>query len=175
LVEPLDGRASTTRIIDYMGGVEQAIHHVIDWVENGVEPPESTPYREHDGQITLPSSAAARKGIQPFVTASANGGVRAEVAVGEEVTFAMTAEMPPNAGYLVSAHVDFDGSGAYPESAPDPDEHAVRMQWTVRHTFDAPGTYFPAFRVRSHRDGRRDVPSRSVENLGRVRVVVRSL
>jgi hypothetical protein len=167
-----EGPAANTRIIDYMGCIEQAIFHVIDWVENGVEPPASTPYQDLDGQITLPSSAAERKGIQPAVTASANGAVRADVSVGDEVPFRVSAEMPPGAGSLVSAHADFDGTGSYPVTAPEPDSDATRMEWTVRHTFERPGTYFPAFRVRSHRDGRRDAPTRSVENLGRVRVVV---
>ena len=49
-----------------------------------------------------------------MVTLAANGGERADVRVGETVTFEATAEVPPGAGTLVRAEWDFDGAGAWP-------------------------------------------------------------
>ncbi len=43
---------------------------------------------------------------------------------------------------------------------------------TTSYAFSAPGTYFPALRVTSHRRGEMDNPHGRIQNLGRVRVVV---
>jgi hypothetical protein len=49
---------------------------------------------------------------------------------------------------------------------------AKRITLTRTHTFDKPGTYFPALRIHSHRQGDASTPYAHVPNLGRVRVVV---
>jgi Tannase-like family of unknown function (DUF6351) len=172
MVADSGGRASSTRLINYMGCIEQGLAHVIDWVELGIEPPASTPYREVDGGVVLPGSASERHGIQPSVRATISGKPRADVAAGEEVTIDVWAEMPPSAGRIVSADCDVDGSGSFAYSADGIDGTTTTLAWSVTHRFERAGTYFPAVRVRSHRDGRLDVPERTVENLGRVRVVV---
>jgi hypothetical protein len=41
-----------------------------------------------------------------------------------------------------------------------------------RHSFTAPGTYFPTVRVAAHRDGDGTTPYARIQNLARVRVVV---
>ena len=46
-----------------------------------------------------------------------NGGERAEVAVGEVVTFTARIEVPPAPGRVVSAKWDFEGVGTYPDAA----------------------------------------------------------
>jgi hypothetical protein len=163
----------TARVIDYMGCIEQGVAHLFDWVENGVEPPESTPYRRVDEDwVVTPDGAAARSGIQPSLVASADGAKRVDVEAGAEVALAVAAQMPPRAGTIVSAVWDVDGSGAYPYAASDIDGTATELHWSITHHFDEPGTYFPVVKVRSHRSGRLDVPARSVENLARVRIVV---
>ena len=163
-----------TRIIDYMGAVQQALHDVSAWVEQGVVPPASTDFEYDNGQVAVPRTAAARKGIQPVVELTANGLVRAEVAVGEEVAFSARVEVPPGAGTLVSAEWDFEGTGEFPvvehgslEGSP------AGVSITTSYAFAEPGTYFPALRVASHRQSKKTTPFALVRNLGRVRVVVR--
>jgi len=83
------------------------------WVEKGVRPPASTSYKVVDGQVEVPPTAAERKGIQPVVSLKANGGARADVKAGKTVRFSAIVKMPPNAGKVLSAEWDFDGSGKF--------------------------------------------------------------
>ena len=65
---------------------------------------------------------------------------------------------------------DFDGQGEYPEHstvAPSPEVTA-----RATHAFTTPGTYFPAVRVASHRDGDAKTPYALARNIARARVVV---
>ena len=168
---PVDGHSWVdTHIISYAGILQQALRDVAAWAERGVAPPQSTSYGMEDGQVVIAATAAERKSIQPVVTLTANGGQRADVRVGQAVDFQATAEAPPDAGSIVSAEWDFDAQGAYPERstvAPDPQ---VTVQTT--HTFATPGTYFPAVRVASHRNGDDKTPFALARNIARVRVVV---
>jgi hypothetical protein len=122
--------------------------------------------------VVLRPTAAARKGIQPVVALSANGGVRADVESGEEVDFEAHIEAPPGSGCIVSAEWDFDGAGDYPLAESGLDGSSSQLTVTASHTFTEPGTYFPALRVTSQRQGDTSTPHARVQNLGRVRVVV---
>jgi hypothetical protein len=166
--------ARNTRIVDYRGVLQQALRDVAAWAERGVAPPASTNYELVDGQIVVPPTAVERRGIQPVVILTANGGTRAEVVVGETVEFSALVEVPVGAGTIVGAEWDFEGRGDFPEIAPFDNERAAYASTTVRtsHAFSAPGTYFPALRVTSHRLGEMDDPHTRIQNLGRVRVVV---
>ncbi len=46
------------------------------------------------------------------------------------------------------------------------------MAVTAKYAFSKPGTYYPALRVTSHRQGDAASPYAQMQNLGRVRVVV---
>jgi hypothetical protein len=163
---------ASTRLVNYMGINEQAMLDLIDWVEHGREPAASTRYEIEEGQLRLPPTAAERRGIQPVVSAAADGADRAEVSVGQPVTLSFVAEVPSGAGTIVSASWDFDGEGTWPYRHPEVDGSANRVALDVTHVFAAPGTYFPSVRVESHRDGDADARFGRVENLARVRVVV---
>jgi hypothetical protein len=162
----------TTRIIDYNGVVQQALRDLAAWVERGIAPPGGTEYEYVDGQIVVPPTAKARKGIQPVVALTANGAERADVAAGEAVAFRAEVDVPPGAGTIVAAEWDFDGSGDYPLVETRLDGSAGRLTLTASHAFAKPGTYFPALRVTSHRQGDLTTPHARIRNLGRVRVVV---
>jgi hypothetical protein len=155
--------------------LQQALRDVSAWVERGVPPPASTEHEVVDGQVRVPPGAAARKGIQPVVAMSANGGERAEVAVGEAVAFEARIDVPAGTGIVVAADWDFEGAGDFPVSEPleflSPDGSSVAVKAT--YAFAAPGTYFPALRAVSHRQGSATTRFARVQNLGRVRVVVR--
>jgi hypothetical protein len=172
LFAPSDpARASSTWLVNYQPIIEQGLVDLAAWVERGVEPA-PTNFSYVDGQIILPATATDRGGIQPVVSASANGAARTDVAIGEQLTLAVTAEVPPNAGTIIAVEWDFDGSGAF-AFRHEVDGADTAISLTTTTSYPQPGTYFPAARVVSHREGDLQADSRRVENLASARVVVR--
>ncbi|WP_236549302.1 PKD domain-containing protein [Novosphingobium sp. TCA1] len=160
------------RIVSYQGALQQALRDLSAWVEKGVTPPASTSYRIEDGQVIVPPGAAERRGIQPVVDLKVTGGDKAEVKAGQSVKFAGTITAPPGAGKLIAAEWDFSGKGAFDVSSRVP-KGAQKLSVTIDHAFPAPGTYFVALRGALQREGDSRTPYARIENLGRVRVVVR--
>ena len=160
-----------TRVVSYQGVLQQALRDLADWVEKGIAPPQSTHYRIDDGQVVVPASAAERYGVQPVVTLKANGGKRAEIAVGQPVNFTGTIAVPPGIGSVVAAEWDFDGAGRFATSSPVP-KGATSVTVSTTHSFVKPGTWFPALRGISQRQGDSTTPYARIQNLDRVRVVV---
>ncbi len=161
-----------THAVAYSGTVQYALRELSAWIEHGTAPPPTSEYRVQDGQVRVPASAAERKGIQPAVRLTVNGGERAEVEVGEAVTFTAQIEVPAAPGKVVSARWDLEGVGTYPDAAELGDPTPETVQATATHTFSEPGTYFPALRVDCQREGNPSTPFARSLNLGRVRVVV---
>jgi hypothetical protein len=160
----------TTRVISYQGVLQQALRDLAAWVEKGVSPPESTTYKVVDGQVIVPPTAGERKGVQLVVSVQANGGPRADVKVGQAVEFSAVAETPPKAGVIIKAEWDFEGAPEYPVVSEIKPQSRVVV--TTKYAFSKPGTYFPALRVTSNRQGDTRSPYAQVQNLGRLRVVV---
>uniref|UniRef100_UPI002742113F PKD domain-containing protein n=1 Tax=Actinoplanes sp. RD1 TaxID=3064538 RepID=UPI002742113F len=163
--------AAEARTIAYGTVLQQALRDLSAWVERGIRPA-TTSYTVAGSQVVVPAGAAERGGVQPVVDLRADGGVRAEVAVGQPVTFHARVEVPPGAGSVVAAEWDFLGSGDYPVPAAVATPQPV-VDLSATHAFTAPGTYFPVLRAASHRDGDQQTPFGRIQNLGRVRVVVR--
>jgi hypothetical protein len=163
-------RSTASWLIDYTPIIEQGLVDLIHWVEDGVAPP-STTYEYAHGQVSLPDTAAARGGIQPVVALTANGGVRADVRVGDPVNLEAVAEVPPGSGTIVSVEWDFDGQAGFPAHE-DVDGTDSAGKWVRTHTYDAPGTYFAAARVCSNREGDVHGEFRRLPNLASVRIVV---
>ena len=161
-----------TRIVSYLGVLQQALRDVVDWVEHGLAPPASTRYTYVDGQVQVPA-ARARRGPQAVVRATANGGERAEVSVGDPVGFRADIEVPVGAGGIVALEWDLEGTGDFPVVEEGLDAALARYTSTVTHTFTEPGTYFPAVRVTNQRSVDAGTRHCRILNLGRVRVVVR--
>jgi hypothetical protein len=164
--------ARRTRMINYIGVLQQALRDVAAWVENGIAPPASTAFALADGQVTLPATAEDRRGVQAVVELTANGGVRADVKIGDEVSFVASIVVPQSAGTIIGTEWDFEGTGEYALKSGWLDGASTRAVLSATHTFAAPGTYFPAVRVTSHRSGSLTSPHARIQNLGRVRVVV---
>jgi hypothetical protein len=165
----------TTRVVSYLGVIHQGLRDLVSWVESGVAPPESTFYRASDGQVTVPASAGARKGIQPVPHLTVNGSDVAHVEVGESVMFVGTAVVPRGAGPIVDVEWDFDGAGDYPEKRTHVDGgegHLSKVVHTLEHEFSEPGTYFASMRVTSQRDGSPSSLYGRIQNIARVRVIV---
>lgn len=178
-----------TRTISYLGILQQALLDLSAWVEKGIAPAATTNYKIVDGQVVIPPTADERKGIQPVVTVKANGGERADVKVGQLVTFTAEVEVPKNMGKVVAAAWHFEGvpddiskrsgwsfnkSGTFPVKATwtPVDKTGSRVTLKTTYTFTKPGTYFPTLRVASQRQGDAKTPFTRIQNLDRVRVVV---
>ncbi len=173
VITPLDSRpAITTRVINYGGILQQALRDVSAWVEKGVVPPASTTYKVVDGQVEVPPTAKERKGIQPVVTLKVNGDERVDVKVGKKIKLSAIIETPPDAGSVVGVEWDFEGAGDYPITEHLKDTKSTHVEVKTTYTFSEPGTYFPAIRVTSHRQGDPKTPHARIQNIGRVRVVM---
>jgi hypothetical protein len=164
----------TTRVVTYLGVLQQGLRDLVAWVEKGVAPPPSTEYTIVDNQVFVPPTAPARRGIQPVVNLTANGANRADVTAGETVHFQGTAEAPPGAGSVVEAEWDFEGTGEYPlkQAVHGGDGALSAVKVAATHAFKEPGTYFPVLRVASQREGDHKSLFGRIYNLARVRVVV---
>jgi hypothetical protein len=161
-----------THIVRYRPVVEQALRDLSAWVELGVKPPASTSYKVINGLPVVPEKAGKRKGIQPVVELTVNGCNRAQVEVGEPVFFSAHIQVPPGAGKVVAAEWDFKGEGNFPDAAHIGHIRPAVHLWAT-YTFSEPGTYFPVLRATSQREGDPDTPWARIENLDRVRVVVK--
>ena len=179
-----------TRTVSYLGVLHQALRDLSAWVEKGIEPALSTNYKIDDGQVIIPKTAAERRGIQPVVSLLANKSKRADVRVGDKVKFEASVELLPGSGKVVAAAWNFEGlpektteaagwnfeeSGVFPVKAKIKSSEQDSSHMTIKATyrFIKPGTYFPTLRVATQRDYYRNTPFGRLENLDRVRVVVK--
>jgi len=178
-----------TRTVAYLGVLQQALLDLSDWVEKGIAPAQTSNYTIVDGQVKVPATANERKGIQPVVIVKANGGKRADVKVGQKVKLTATVEVPEKMGKLVTAVWNFEGlpndfltnkdfhgwnfdsSDAFPVKAIFKKGNKVTIKTTYK--FTKAGTYFPTLRVASQREGDTNTPFTRIQNLDRVRVVVK--
>ena len=168
-----EDRVDPDRSISYLGVLHQALRDVSAWVERGVAPPANTSYQVVDGQVVVPATAAARRGVQPTVALTANGSARAEVKPGQQVSLAATIAVPPGTGKVVWAHWDLDGSGKFVTRAALPARPQASATVRTSVSYDTPGTYFVTLKVESERHGNTASPYARIQNLARARVVVR--
>lgn len=160
------------RLINYVGSLEQALRDLSAWVEEGVEPPESSNYEVVDSQFVLADDAASRKGIQPVVDLKADGAGRADIVAGSTVNLEATVQVPPGAGSVVSAQWDLYGDGSFVDTDFETlSDGSVIVRGSA--AFTQSGTFYPQVRVASQREGDSETPFARVENLGRARVVVK--
>jgi hypothetical protein len=164
--------ADDLHTVSYLGALHQALLSVADWVERDVVPPESTVYIIKDGQLSVPETAAQRKGVQPTVKLTVNGGDCVRVNVGESVRFVASAQVPPGCGRLLSIEWSVDGDQNYPikGSFANLGDDGTSGEAELSHTYQTPGDYFAVVRVQSGL--RSDDPFVRIANLCRVRVVV---
>jgi hypothetical protein len=171
MVPSLPNRASSTWLVDYMPHIEQSIADLIAWVEDGVDPV-ATNFDWQDNKVLLSPDATERSGIQAVIAVTVNGAVRAEVRVGESVTLALTASVPPGAGTIIEADWDFDGTGEFPFKHDGVDGTKMSVTLSTTHSYDRPGEYFVTGRVHSHRTGDVNAKACRIPNVAQARVVV---
>ena len=164
-----------TRTVSYLGVLQQALLDLSNWVEKGITPASTTSYKVEDGQIKVPSSAHDRNGIQPTINLMANGTKRADIRTGQKVKLTAIVEVPVNGGKLVEAKWDFEGKGTYPVNGEFKSIDKSNRHYSVAATykFNNAGTYFITLRVASQREGNANTSYTRIQNLDRVRVVVR--
>jgi hypothetical protein len=167
----LSKQEDPTRTVSYLGVLQQALLDLSNWVEKGIVPPANTSYKIEDGQVIVPANATERKGIQPIINLKVNGKERADIGVGKSATFTATIEVPPNTGSIVSAEWDFEGAGTFPIISKIKKGNKVTIK--TKYTFSKSGTYFPTLLVASQREGDSKTPFARIQNLERVRVVVK--
>lgn len=192
------GFMDATRTISYSGILTQALLDLSDWCERGIAPAQTTNYEmQQIGQVVAAENANDRKGIQPVAHATvfsplsplvggARGGKRIEVKAGEPVTIHVLAEVPQGYGKVVKA--DFaDGKVLKPDFKPAKElfttqadlrkakysDDGCTVEFDQTFTYDQPGTYFAAVRVMSQRKGDLKDKYTLIENLDRVRIVVK--
>src|SRR5262249_18713575 len=148
----------------------QSMQDMMAWVEKGVTPPPSTSYTIRDGQVVPPASAAARGGLQPVMSLSANGAARAVVAVNQPVKLAGKLEAPPGTGQIVQYGWTVGGA-AEPATALAKPQPRVDVDRSV--SFDKPGEHVVRLTVNGQRDGLLKPANQTLmENYQEVRVVV---
>ncbi|WP_346863533.1 hypothetical protein [uncultured Draconibacterium sp.] len=166
-----------TEVVSYMSTLFQALLDISDWVEKGIEPSNTSNYTVVDGQVRLDADGQRRGGVQPVPFASINGKERADVKIGEQVSIHVVVEVPAGTGKVVGAEWCLDDSGQF--TVPVDLSNAVfsadgnRIEFDKVVSFDEPGTYFPTVRVASQRDGDTEALYTKIQNLGKVRVVVK--
>lgn len=165
--EEQEDRAHT---VSYLGALHQALRDVSAWVEGTTVAAANTSYRIEDGQVIVPASANERRGVQPVVIVTVDGGARAEVRVGQQVTLRAVAEVPAGLGQIVSVDWNFGRHGdADVAEFFEPGEHLAVERQLV---YTEPGTYFVTVRIAAQRDGDQQTPYARIKNLARARVVV---
>lgn len=163
-------QATPTRTVSYRGMLHQALRDLSAWVEHGTAPPQSTSFKVDEAQVLLPPKAAERKGLQLVVDLNANGKPRADVRAGQPVELVGVLEAPPEAGAVVVAEWDFDGSGKFGTTSSF--VPAARVEVRQSYTFSTPGIYFVTLRGANQRRGDPSTPYARIYNLARARIVV---
>lgn len=171
----LSKQEDPTRTVSYLGVLQQALRDLSAWCEKGIEPASSTQYKIEDGQVIVPSGANDRKGIQPVVNLTVNANKKVETTIGKTLSFEAIVKVPKGTGKIVSAEWDFEGQGTFPIKTKDIvfDEEKGLTTLKMTHKFTKAGTYFPTLRVASQREGDAQTPFARIQNLDRVRVIVK--
>ncbi|KAM0547305.1 hypothetical protein ACHAPJ_010440 [Fusarium lateritium] len=160
----------TSRTVDFTGLYQQHLRDLVEWVENRVKPPAPTNYTINNGQVEVPSSAAARKGIQPVVDLFVDNSKGTQVSPRESKEFHVKVQVPDGVGQIVALQWDPLGVGEYTKKE-IPVGTEINLNFS--YAYEKPGVYFAGVRAASHRDGNTKTNIALAWNLDRVRVVVK--
>jgi hypothetical protein len=179
---PPETAEAQDHIVSYGPEVEQALLDLDAWVAHDVAPSASSSYTiTSDNQVELAPDADSRHGVQPVVTLdvapgtncdSVSSSVRADVGPGQPVALLARAQVPPGAGKVVRIEWDPEGSGKFSAGIPQTGKK-TRATQCLTHVYRKPGTYFAVVRVTAQRNGETKATFGNIENIARVRVVVR--
>ena len=166
------------RIVERDSSWHLAFQLMVRWVEQRLPPPSDTVVRISPGRVEFPATAAERRGLQPTVSATANGTGRVVVPRGTPVALDGAAVSP--IGRIARYEWDFEGDNRYdcdsdpatplPDCGAGPLVAGMEVDVPARHVYSAPGTYLATVRV--HDDTDNPGPFDGIENVARVIVVV---
>ncbi|KAM0345707.1 hypothetical protein ACHAPU_006362 [Fusarium lateritium] len=159
----------TSRVVDFTGLYQQHLRDMMVWVEHNVDPPKPTKYIVEKGQVKLPSSATARRGIQPVVELLVDQSKLIRIAPGETEEFRVKVQVPDGVGQIVALEWDPLGVGEY---AKQDIQAGPEIEFGISYAYEEPGIYFAGVRAASHRDGDTETNVALAWNLDRVRVIV---
>ncbi|MEE3437751.1 MAG: hypothetical protein VZR05_06330 [Lachnospiraceae bacterium] len=170
-------------VTNYLGAHRQSLLDLAAWVEKGIEPLPSSVYEYRDGQIIPAATAKERRGLQPVAKLTANGSVCTRVKAGETVSFTAHAQVPVGAGEITAMDFGFEDNRDLPGGidADYPVKGSVTRfsedgvsagSSTVTYTFDKPGVYYAAVRVKANRNGDEKDLFTQVKNIARAKVIV---
>lgn len=163
-------QSNQTHTISYVGALHTALRQLAAWVEDDVEPAPSTAYVITDGQVEVPPSAGERRGIQPVVRMTVDGGSATAVRVGQAVQVEITVDVPAGGLPVVALATDLSGDGTFgPSLDVDPTLALTRHTDAV---FETPGVHFVAVKVTSQSAQDAGTAAGLVHNIARARVVV---
>ncbi|KAH7161658.1 hypothetical protein EDB81DRAFT_839959 [Dactylonectria macrodidyma] len=159
-----------SQLVPFRGIIQYALRELTDWVESAILPAENTNYTLRSAQVSVAESADERHGIQPVATLKVNGAAKTVARVSETITLNAHVEIPAGTSKIVAIEYDFIGTGdlvSYPLASP-----VTSIDIEMKTHYNATGTYFPAVRVTSQREGKMSSPFARAMNLGRARVVI---
>jgi len=161
------------RTVSYIGTLQQALRDLSQWVEKGIDPPATSNYTIVEGQVILPATASKRGGLQPVPKLLAEHQRAVIMNVGDKVSFTLNVEVPENTGEIVKVEWDFENKGLFKTGKFKRTENANVYYAESKHRFFKKGTYFTTVRVISQRNGEKKTPFTLIQNLDRVRVIVK--
>lgn len=167
------------RMVERGSSWHTAFQLMVRWVEQGVPPPPDTVVTITPGLLSFPASAAERKGLQPTVSATANGLERVVVPAGSTVLLDGIAASP--IGQIAKYAWDFEGNSRYdcdsddadatlPSCGAGPFAPAPEVRMPALHQYSTRGTFVATVRVHDNTDN--PGPFDGIENLARVVIVV---
>ena len=74
---------------------------------------------------------------------------------------------------IIGAEWDFEGSGKFTAAKSIKDSSEGQVHLSMSHAFSRAGVYFTTLRAISQRDGYASTPYARIQNLDRVRIVVK--
>lgn len=188
---------NTDMLVNYVGGLHQALLDLSDWVERGISPRDSSAYEMDGGIVRISETAKERKGLQPVAELTANGERCVRVKTGETVTLQAKAEAPEGAGEITEISFSFSdpmfGTWARREEYADLEgflkagrsgraigeletyetgDGRKAARSVIQTSYEKPGTYFATAFVKLQRDGDAAEPFTQVQNLSRARIIV---
>lgn len=163
-----------TRVVSYLGMLQQGLLELKDWVEKGEKAPENTGYELIDNQIILRDEPNVRGGLQPVFDLKVNGKKTATIKAGESIHFTAVMQAVESAGRYESIEWCFEGDGNFAEDGGvveiTENKGIQKATITKYHTFETPGRYYAVARVCANQN-LGDIYTR-LRNLDRVRVDV---
>lgn len=160
-------QAHPDRTVSYIGALQAGLRQLAAWVEKGIEPAATSAYEVRDGQVSIPETAAERRGIQPTVDVTIGGADTATVRAGQKVTLQVHAEAP-SPSTIVEVRPVFGGQLGDPVAITPGPAVSLELAYSTKDV----GTHFVAVRVAAQAEGDEECQYAHVFNVGRARVNV---